>query len=144
MRLINKIIIHCAATKPSMDIGAKEIDEWHRERGWAAIGYTNVIRRDGTIEKGRDLDNDGDVDEEVGAHAKGFNANSIGVCLVGGMAEDGSDDCNFTMRQYLALSVWIMEKQNLYPHAEVLGHRDLPNVDKTCPMFDVRAWMKGK
>lgn len=144
MRVINKIIVHCAATKPSMDIGAKEIDRWHRERGWAAIGYNDVIRRDGTIEKGRDLDNDGNTDEEVGAHAKGFNTNSIGVCLIGGMAEDGSDDCNFTMRQYMALAVYIMEKQALYPQAEVMGHRDLPDVHKTCPMFDVKAWMMGR
>jgi len=54
-RFVDTLIIHCAATPPSMDIGAKEIDRWHKEQGWSEIGYHFVIRRDGTIEKGRPL-----------------------------------------------------------------------------------------
>ena len=49
------IIIHCSATKPSMDIGVKEINEWHLQRGWSGIGYHYVIRRNGDLETGRDL-----------------------------------------------------------------------------------------
>ena len=61
------IVIHCSATKPSMDhVDAKEIDRWHRQRGWRKIGYHWVIRRDGIVEEGRELG-------EVGAHARGFN-----------------------------------------------------------------------
>ena len=28
------IMIHCAATRADMDIGAADIDRWHRQRGW--------------------------------------------------------------------------------------------------------------
>lgn len=143
MRIIDKIIVHCADTFAHMDIGAKEIDRWHRERGWKAIGYNYVIRRDGTIEKGRDLDGDGNVDEEVGAHARGFNANSIGICLVGGKGEDGNPDANFTMLQYMALTTLKLKLLVKYPNADIMGHRDL-DPSKDCPCFDVRAFIKGK
>jgi N-acetylmuramoyl-L-alanine amidase len=94
MRLIDTIIGHCSFTPPKMDIGAAEIRGWHvDENGWLDIGYAYVIRRNGIIELGRDLDNDGDVDEEIGAHARGFNAHSIGICVVGGMDEYGLSDC---------------------------------------------------
>ena len=61
-RDINTVVVHCAATKPSMDIGAKEIRRWHVDgNGWADIGYHYVIRRSGCIDSGRDRDNDGDI-----------------------------------------------------------------------------------
>ena len=63
---IRYLVVHCAATPPEMDIGAKEIDLWHRQRGWSGIGYHFVIRRDGRVEAGRPLD-------RPGAHAQGFN-----------------------------------------------------------------------
>jgi N-acetyl-anhydromuramyl-L-alanine amidase AmpD len=131
-------IIHCADTPSDMDIGSKEIDDWHRARGWSAIGYHYVIRRDGTIEKGRDLDNDGDVFDEIGAHAKGFNRNSIGICLVGGMG-----GFNFTSQQLRSLDKLMDIIENTFTDIEWLGHCDLPGVDKKCPQFDVRAW-RGK
>jgi hypothetical protein len=144
MRKIDKIIIHAADTPSSMDIGAKEITMWHTDpppkgRGWAAIGYAYVIRRDETLELGRDLDGDGDVVEEVGAHAAGFNARSIGVCLVGGK-DAGSSVANFTPAQYKILAWLVGELTNKFPGCDVLGHRDLPGVTKDCPCFDVRTW----
>lgn len=136
MRKIDLGIIHCADTPADMDIGAKDIDRWHRKKGWSAIGYHFVIRRNGDIEKGRDLDNDNDVFDEVGAHAKGFNKNSIGICLIGGMG-----GFNFTHQQLDALSVLIDDINHVLPDIEWLGHCDLPGVNKRCPMFDVRAWL---
>jgi N-acetyl-anhydromuramyl-L-alanine amidase AmpD len=119
-----------------MDIGAAEITDWHvNGNGWSAIGYHFVIRRDGTVEKGRDTDNDGDVFDEVGAHAKGFNKNSIGICLVGGM-----NGFNFTRAQMMALDTLIDTINHIHADIEWLGHCDLPGVDKQCPQFDVKAW----
>ena len=69
------IFIHCSATKPSMDTDAKEIDRWHRARGFLKIGYHFVIKRDGTKEIGREL-------MESGAHVKSYNHKSIGICLM--------------------------------------------------------------
>ena len=131
------IVIHCAATKPSMDIGVKDIDKWHRQRGWRKVGYHYVIKRDGEVEIGRELD-------EVGAHAKGFNSNSVGICLVGGLSEDGKPENNYTDEQWIALRETVNQLKLPYPEAEVLGHRDLPDVKKACPSFDVREWWKTK
>ena len=83
------LIIHCAATKPSMDIGVNEIRKWHLDRGWRDVGYHYMIRRNGEVELGRRND-------DMGAHASGYNHNSIGVCLIGGMAEANSAENNFT------------------------------------------------
>lgn len=140
MRKVNRIIIHCSDTPASMDVGAKEITKWHTApppmgNGWKALAYAYVIRRNGTLELGRDLDGDGDVIEEVGAHAAGFNANSIGICIVGGRGGN-----NFTPEQFKTLAFIVGELTSFYPQAEVIGHRDLPKVNKSCPAFDVRSW----
>ena len=78
MRRINKIIIHCAATVEGADFDWTDIDKWHKKRGWSGIGYHYVITLDGKIQSGRPL-------KKIGAHAKGFNRNSIGVCYIGGL-----------------------------------------------------------
>lgn len=140
VRPINYFYVHCSDTRPSQDIGAEEIREWHmRDRGWSDIGYHYVIRRDGTLESGRDLDNDGDVDEEIGAHVFGHNADSIGVCLVGG----SGGDFNFTFKQLDCLRELVAYYRIRYPGIEVLGHRDAPGVMKQCPNFDVRSLFDG-
>lgn len=134
MREIDLIVVHCADTPASMDIGVAEIRRWHtEERGWSDIGYHYVIRRDGTIELGRDLDGDGDVDEETGAHVWGYNKRSIGICMVG-----GKGGANFTMPQYDALRNLVKALLEKYPGSALMGHRDLDE-SKECPSFDVRA-----
>ena len=79
MRKISEIIVHCSATSEMRDFGAKDIDLWHKAQGWDCIGYHYVVRIDGTIEEGRPV-------ERIGAHCKGHNAYSIGVCYVGGLS----------------------------------------------------------
>jgi len=142
------IAIHCSDTKPNMDIGAKEIRQWHvapppKGRGWADIGYNFIIRRDGTIEPGRDLDHDGDNFEEIGAHVEGFNSRSVGICMVGGMDYVGKPDNNFTPEQFKSLATLVRQTLHIYPGAVVQGHRDFPGVKKACPCFDVKAWWKS-
>ena len=126
-----EIIVHCAATKPSMDIGASDIDRWHRERGWLKIGYHFVIKRDGTVETGREL-------EEVGAHAKGHNAISVGICMVGGLSEDNEPETNFTADQWSSLENLVDDLKEKYPDANVIGHNDISS--KACPTFNVGEW----
>lgn len=127
-------VIHCAVTPPSMDVGAEEIGRWHREKGYLSIGYHFVIRRDGTVENGRDI-------TIPGAHARGHNHNSVGICLVGGCDEDMKSENNFTQEQFIALEDLLMRLVSEYDIHTVIGHRDLPNVTKTCPNFDVTAWL---
>jgi len=139
MRPIKQIIIHCSDTYADMDIGAKEIRDWHvNNNGWSDIAYTYVIRRNGVIEPGRDLDGDGNVEEEIGAHAYGFNATSIGICLVGGKAHPGENPVNFTAVQWSSSDWLISAMETKYPEAEVIGHCDVS--PKTCPGFNVKAW----
>ena len=132
MRDITEIFIHCSYTPASMDIGFQEIDQWHKERGWSGCGYHKIIRRDGTSEPGRPI-------EKPGAHAKGHNANSIGICLVGGKSDKNRAECNFTRHQWRELDVTISSYLIEYPGAKVRGHNEVSS--KTCPTFDVQKWM---
>lgn len=134
MRQINTIVVHCSATRASQDIGAADIDRWHREgNGWSQIGYHYVVRRDGTVEPGRDI-------EKSGAHVRGHNSNSIGVCLVGGVAEDDVSvaEDNFTGKQWEALTGLLRNLLASYPKAVIVGHNELDS-GKECPSFDVQV-----
>ena len=142
MRKITEIIVHCSATPPEMDIGVAEIRKWHTDppaeggNGWSDIGYHYVIRRSGSVQRGRPL-------ERVGAHAKegGHNQNSIGVCFVGGVDKGGKPDCNYTQWQWRSVEILIEDLLLRFPEAKVLGHRDVSS--KSCPCFDVAAWWYG-
>ena len=133
-REIDLVVIHCSATYPDMDIGAVEIKEWHLDRGWSDIGYHYVIRRDGSIEDGR-------PERLAGAHAKGANSNSIGICMVGGKARDGKQANNFTRAQWAALGMRLDQlKHRLFlSDKDIIGHNEISSKD--CPCFDVRAWL---
>jgi len=134
MRNIDKLFVHCAATKPDMDIGAKEIREWHvKGNGWRDIGYHFVIRRSGVVEEGRPVD-------QVGAHVAGHNATSIGICLVGGIDAAGKPEANFTPEQWAVLPRLLRKLKRQFPKATIHGHNEF--ADKACPSFDVRAWLK--
>ena len=127
---INKVIIHAADTPAGMNVGVEEIRRWHVEgNGWSDIGYHYVITRDGTIEAGRDEDTQG-------AHVRGHNGDSLGVCMVG-----GKPGCNYTAAQWEALA-WLV-RGLLLRHglvaSDVYGHNDFDK-GKTCPTFDAHAW----
>lgn len=143
------IVAHCSATQPHADIGADDIDEWHRAppRNWRAIGYHYVIRQDGRIESGRPVD-------EQGAHAYGHNHESVGVCLVGGIDRNGKAAMTFSVDQLASLRTIVDFLRAMYPDAQVLGHRDLsPDRDgdgriergewlKDCPCLDVGHFLR--
>jgi N-acetylmuramoyl-L-alanine amidase len=116
-----------------MDIGVREIAQWHKEQGWLAIGYHFVIRRDGTVEAGRDQD-------AVGSHVKGYNSTSVGVCLVGGIDAKGNPEANFTPQQMSALKGLLHELKGTYPNAVIMAHHDV--APKACPSFDLQRWIK--
>lgn len=153
MRSIDLIVIHCSASPNGRSLfslpGTRNrvtpvqvIDGWHKDRGFhrddywrqrwnpslEAIGYHFVIYTNGCPATGRHLG-------EVGAHALGHNATSIGVCLV------GTD--KFTADQWATLKATVQDLQKQFPRARVAGHRDLPNVHKLCPGFDVDTWLRG-
>ena len=126
-----EIIIHCAATRPDQNIDAREIDRWHRQRGWLKIGYHFVIKQDGTIEIGRNID-------EVGAHARGHNSYSIGICLVGGIDDLSQPSDDYSDEQWTMLRLLIDGLVKKYPGVKLLGHNDISS--KACPSFNVVDW----
>jgi len=128
------IIIHCSATKAELYVNAEIIDRWHRGRGWSGIGYHEVIKRDGTIELGRDL-------SAKGAHAKGYNSVSVGICMVGGLDKDGNPEDNFTGAQFKALEETLLHKMRIYPKARIIAHNEV-NSHKACPCFGVKDWLR--
>lgn len=133
MRLINEIIVHCSANGPTCTFGAKEIKQVHLARGFSDIGYHYVIKRDGTIERGRAI-------SHPGAHCKGHNAHSIGVCYIGGLDAGGNPVDNRTPEQKASLNKLLLNLVRMY-HCKVYGHRDFAN--KACPCFDAKTEYKG-
>lgn len=151
------IVVHCSATRPDQDIGADEIRQWHTDpkpkgRGWKDIGYHYVIRRCGSLDCGRPLEDQGAHANMKGHGGKSYNPTSVGVCLVGGLDEHGKPTHNFTRFQMNTLRALVYTLLIHYPRAEVVGHRDLSpdhNHDgivdrkdwvKVCPCFEVKTW----
>ena len=134
MRNINKIIVHCSATPEGRNFTVKQIDACHRQRGFNGIGYHFVIYLDGSVHVGRPL-------AKAGAHCKGYNAHSIGVCYIGGVATDGKTPKDTrTDTQKASLVKLITELRQQFPNASVHGHREFAN--KACPCFDARKEYK--
>lgn len=145
MKPVKLLVVHCSATPASRDIGAAEIRAMHKAKGWRDIGYHYVIRRDGTVEKGR-------ADNVMGAHVTGHNDGSLGICMVGGVRPDLKAEINFTPAQFAALRELLTKLQGKFPGSRICGHRDLSpdrNGDdvitpgewvKECPTFNVDLW----
>lgn len=127
MRSISEIIIHCSATIETRNYTAADIDLWHRERGFKKIGYHFVVRRDGRIEQGRCL-------AEEGAHCLGHNRQSIGICYIGGLDLMMRPADTRTPAQRSALLNLLKDLKRRFPDATIYGHRDFAN--KECPCFD--------
>ena len=135
MRDIEYIVIHCSATMPSMDVPIERVKKWHLQRGWSDIGYHYYITRDGEIHKGRKL-------STIGAHVRGYNSKSIGICYEGGINESGEPEDNRTRAQKKSLLKVVEILKFVFSGAITQGHRDFPNVKKACPSFDAKSEYK--
>lgn len=130
MRSIDSIIIHCSATKEGRNFTVEDIRRWHKERGFEDIGYHYVIYLDGSVHQGRAV-------ERIGAHTKGHNAHSIGICYVGGIDMNGRAKDTRTPQQRTALCHLVAQLRAQFGHLPVYGHRDF--AQKECPCFDASA-----
>lgn len=131
MRELNRVILHCSATKEGQDISAATIKDWHvNGRGWSDIGYHYVIRLDGTIEIGRPVD-------RPGAHVKYHNIDSIGICYVGGVEQDGKTPKDtLTIAQEQAFRSLYNALQMVCGPMTLHGHNEF--AAKACPSFIVK------
>lgn len=133
MRNIKYIILHCSATKEGKEYHAADIERWHKSRGFTCIGYHYVIGLDGSVEKGRPV-------ETVGAHALGYNAESIGVCYIGGLDSFGKPKDTRTNRQKFALSCLLTQLHARFPDAIIVGHNEVAK--KACPCFNASEYRR--
>lgn len=131
---IDEISVHCAATPEGRDIKIDTINTWHVDRGFDEVGYHYVIYLDGTIVEGRDI-------LKVGAHVRGHNRNSIGICYIGGTDKSGNPKDTRTTEQLQAMEELVVRLINEYDIVAIKGHNDYPNVNKACPSFDVGSWV---
>lgn len=137
---VTAIVIHYSATPIERSYTAADIDAMHRKRGFNEIGYHFFIRRDGSVEAGRDLSQPGRF--EVGAHSQGENASSIGICYEGGVRA-ATPDTGFDSRTPAQTAAMIGLIRNLlkrFPRAIVRGHREMPGAATQCPGFTASAW----
>ena len=142
MRKIDMIVIHCSATRADVPLSPRQLEEMHRQCGFDGCGYHYYVRRDGEICTMRPVD-------RPGAHAKGYNQHSIGVCYEGGLDEQGRPADTRTELQKRSLRVLVRVLAMDFQTRRIVGHRDLsPDLDgdgviepeewtKVCPCFDV-------
>ncbi|MBP1615359.1 MAG: putative N-acetylmuramoyl-L-alanine amidase [Bacteroidetes bacterium] len=144
MRKIDLIVIHCSATREDRDFTEHDLEVVHRRRGFNGIGYHFYIRKNGDIKTTRPI-------EKIGAHVKGYNAHTIGICYEGGLDAKGKPKDTRTLWQKHSLQVLIKALQLDYPGVRICGHRDLsPDLNgdgeiepeewiKDCPCFEVKS-----
>lgn len=132
---IDTIVIHTTATKEGQDVTIEQIDRWHKNRGWTMVGYHYVVDLQGNVHKGRCI-------TQVGAHVKGHNKTSIGICYVGGLDENGEPKDTLRPIQKNAIGFLLLAlKAVLQQPIAVKGHKEFTN--KACPCFEVQdkfAW----
>lgn len=134
-RVITDIVIHCTATKPGLDYTANDIRKMHRAQGWSDIGYHYIVRLDGAVEPGRDVD-------MIGAHVSGHNAHSIGIAYVGGINSRGKAEDTRTEAQKASLLALLVELRKLYPRAKISGHRDFSRDLNHDGVISPHEWIK--
>lgn len=146
-RAINLIVVHCTASKCTGNLTPEALENGHIQQGFAECGYHFYITKDGVIHHMREL-------SKMGAHARGYNSNSIGLAYEGGLDASGSPEDTRTVQQKESLEILIRFLLHSYPNAKVCGHRDLsPDRNhngiiepceyiKQCPCFDASTEYK--
>jgi len=130
MRDIDTIVVHCTATPAGRPVTVQDVTRWHKARGWRTIGYHWLVGLEGERWMGR-------PESEIGAHVRGHNTGSIGVCYVGG-GKPGAWRDTRTAAQEEAFVEVIEDLMGRHPIRYIVGHNDF-DPHKACPCFDARA-----
>lgn len=137
------IVIHCTATPEGREVSRATLDGWHHAKNFEPYidtvtkkatyaGYHLLVHLDGTYERLR-------PNEARGQHCPQQNMNNCGIaiCYVGGLTKDGKAPKDTrTEAQKRTLKSLVATLKAKYPHAKVIGHRDVKGVVKACPCFD--------
>lgn len=120
------IILHHTCSK---NADVYSINQDHKKRGWAGIGYHFVIGKDGKVFRGRPT-------EFIGAHCAGNNTSSIGIALCGDFRKEQPTD-----EQIKSLKELVKQLRAEYPIRRVLNHNDL--YATACPVINLKAMAEG-
>lgn len=150
MAQMQYLVIHCTATPEGREVSSAELRRWHTAppskggRGWSKVGYTDMIHLDGNVERLVDNNEDNRIDPwELTNGAKGYNAISRHIVYVGGLAKDGKTAKDTrTEAQKEALRKYVQSFHRRFPMIHIVGHGELPGVQKACPSYSVSAWLK--
>ena len=133
-RKINLIVVHCSATRSDQRFTVEMLRNDHNARFHGkGVGYHYYIERDGQVYQTR-------PEEEIGMHAIGYNAHSIGICYEGGLDEKGNSDDTRTPAQRAAMIALLRSLKVDYPDADIQGHCELKGIHKACPSFSCQEY----
>lgn len=135
MREINNIVIHCTATPQDVQISGI-LNYWRHSLGWANPGYHYIIDPDGVLHHIHPL-------SKIANGVKGHNSDSIHISYIGGVDQDYNPLDNRTEGQLITMESLVRTMAEIYPDADIKGHRDFENVTKACPSFDVAGWISN-
>lgn len=131
MRKVNKIVVHSSASPEGREDTVEDVTRWHLARGFKDIGYHYIIELDGIVFQGRPL-------SKQGAHVRGHNTDTIGICYIGGTdnTRQRNPKDTRTDAQKRSLRKLLSDLKQMFPNAEIVGHRDLAAT--ACPSFDAK------
>ena len=148
MAQLKYLVIHCTATPEGRDVTPDDIRRWHTSpvsaggRGWKQVGYTDLIRLDGTVERLVNNNEDANVDPwEVTNGAKGYNSISRHIVYAGGCDKSNKPKDTRTSAQEKALRAYVLDFHRRFPNIRIIGHNEI--AAKACPSFDVQKWLKS-
>lgn len=149
MAKLKYLVIHCTATPEGREVTAADIKAWHTNptakggRGWKQVGYTDLFKLDGTVERLVANNEDANVDPwEITNGATGYNSISRHVVYAGGVARDGKTPKDTrTPGQLKALETYVNDFHRRFPDVKIIGHNEI--AAKACPSFNVPQWLKS-
>ena len=148
MAELKYLVIHCTATPEGRDVTPDDIRRWHTSpvsaggRGWKQVGYTDLIRLDGTVERLVNNNEDANVDPwEITNGAKGYNSISRHIVYAGGCDKSNKPKDTRTAAQEKALVAYVKDFHRRHPSVRIIGHNEI--AAKACPSFDVQKWLKS-
>ncbi len=162
MATLKYLVIHCTATPQGRDVSGADIRRMHTSpvsvggRGWKQVGYTDLFRLDGSVERLVDNNEDANVDPwEITNGAKGYNSVSRHIVYAGGCDVNGNPKDTRTEAQKRAMASYVLDFHRRNPVVKIVGHRDLsPDRNgngiiepfewmKACPSFEVSEWLRS-
>lgn len=148
MAQLKYLVLHCTATPEGRDVTPDDIRRWHTSpvsangRGWKQVGYTDLIRLDGTVVRLVNNNEDANVDPwEVTNGAKGYNSISRHIVYAGGCDKSNNPKDTRTAAQEKALVAYVKDFHRRFPNVRIIGHNEI--AAKACPSFDVQKWLKS-